>query len=68
MIAVPATVRLGAIHSVLCGGVAAHSLASRIEDATPKVTVSADAGSRGGEVIPTKACRFGRRCGVVEAR
>ena len=30
------------------------SLASRIEDATPKVIVSADAGSRGGKVVPYK--------------
>ncbi len=54
VIAMLATVRLGAIHSVVFGGIAAHSLASRIEDATPKVIVSADAGSRGGKVIPYK--------------
>ena len=36
------------------GGFASHSLASRIEDATPKVVVSADAGSRGGKVVPYK--------------
>jgi propionyl-CoA synthetase len=54
VIAMLATVRLGAIHSVVFGGFAAHSLASRIEDATPKVIVSADAGSRGGKVIPYK--------------
>ena len=54
VIAMLATVRLGAIHSVVFGGFAAHSLASRIEDATPKVVVSADAGSRGGKVIPYK--------------
>ncbi|MBH1987979.1 MAG: propionate--CoA ligase [Burkholderiales bacterium] len=54
VIAMLATVRLGAIHSVVFGGFAAHSLASRIDDATPKVIVSADAGSRGGKVIPYK--------------
>ncbi len=49
-----ATVRLGAIHSVVFGGFASHALASRIDDATPSVIVTADAGSRGGKVIPYK--------------
>ncbi|MCH2242480.1 MAG: propionate--CoA ligase [Aquabacterium sp.] len=49
-----ACARLGAIHSVVFGGFASSSLASRIEDAAPKVVVSADAGSRGGKVIPYK--------------
>ncbi len=49
-----ACVRIGAIHSVVFGGFAAVSLASRIDDATPKVVVSADAGSRGGKVIEYK--------------
>ncbi|NML15374.1 propionate--CoA ligase [Azohydromonas caseinilytica] len=49
-----ACVRLGAIHSVVFGGFASHSLASRIDDAAPVVVVSADAGSRGGKVIPYK--------------
>ena len=54
VIAMLATVRLGAIHSVVFGGFASHSLASRIDDARPKVVVSADAGSRGGKVIAYK--------------
>ena len=49
-----ATVRLGAIHSVVFGGFAAHSLATRIEDAQPKVMLIADAGIRGGKVVPYK--------------
>lgn len=49
-----ACVRLGAIHSVVFGGFAAGSLASRIDDAQPKVIVSADAGSRGGRIVPYK--------------
>ena len=49
-----ACVRLGAIHSVVFGGFASASLASRIEDAQPKVIVSADAGSRGGRVVAYK--------------
>jgi propionyl-CoA synthetase len=49
-----ATVRLGAIHSVVFGGFAPQSLATRIDDARPKVMVIADAGMRGGKVIPYK--------------
>src|SRR3954468_6987795 len=49
-----ACARIGAIHSVVFGGFASVSLASRIEDATPKVIVSADAGSRGGKVTAYK--------------
>ena len=47
-----ACTRIGAIHSVVFGGFASGSLASRIEDAEPKVVVSADAGSRSGKVVP----------------
>jgi len=49
-----ACARLGAIHSVVFGGFAAVSLASRIDNAAPKVIVSADAGSRGGKVVEYK--------------
>ncbi|HEY0884758.1 MAG TPA: AMP-binding protein, partial [Ramlibacter sp.] len=49
-----ACARIGAIHSVVFGGFASVSLASRIEDATPKVIISADAGSRGGKVVAYK--------------
>ena len=49
-----ASVRIGAIHSVVFGGFASHSLASRIDDASPKVMVTADAGMRMGKVIPYK--------------
>ncbi|WP_313561676.1 propionate--CoA ligase [Diaphorobacter nitroreducens] len=49
-----ACARIGAIHSVVFGGFASSSLASRIEDAEPTVIVSADAGSRGGKVVPYK--------------
>ncbi|WP_291588715.1 propionate--CoA ligase [Comamonas sp. UBA7528] len=49
-----ASVRLGAIHSVVFGGFASGSLASRIDDAQPKVIVSTDAGSRGGRVVAYK--------------
>jgi propionyl-CoA synthetase len=49
-----ACVRIGALHSVVFGGFASGSLASRIEDAEPVAVVSADAGSRGGKVVPYK--------------
>ena len=49
-----ATVRLGAIHSVVFGGFASASLATRIDDAQPKVIFTADAGMRGGKHIPYK--------------
>jgi propionyl-CoA synthetase len=49
-----ASVRLGAIHSVVFGGFAPASLAMRIDDARPKVMMTSDAGMRGGRVIPYK--------------
>ncbi len=49
-----ACARIGAVHCVVFGGFASGSLASRIEDATPKVIVSADAGSRAGKVLAYK--------------
>ena len=60
-----ACVRIGAIHSVVFGGFAAASLATRIDDARPKVMITADAGMRGGKPVPYKhlvdeACRIAR--------
>ena len=52
--AILACARIGAIHSVVFGGFASHSLASRIDDAKPKLIISADAGSRVGKVVPYK--------------
>jgi propionyl-CoA synthetase len=49
-----ATVRIGAIHSVVFGGFAAASLAARIDDARPKVMMTSDAGMRMGKMIPLK--------------
>jgi propionyl-CoA synthetase len=53
-VAMLACARIGAIHSVVFGGFASHSLASRIDDARPKVVVSADAGMRAGKVVQYK--------------
>jgi len=49
-----ACTRIGALHSVVFGGFASGSLASRIDDAEPVVIVSADAGSRSGKVMAYK--------------
>ena len=46
-----ACARIGAVHSVVFGGFAAASLATRIDDARPAVMVTADAGMRGGRAI-----------------
>ena len=54
LVAMLACARIGAIHSVVFGGFAAHELASRIDDAGPKVIVSASCGIEGGRVIPYK--------------
>ncbi len=50
-----ACARIGAIHSVVFGGFAAASLAARIDDARPKLMVTADGGSRMGKVVTYKA-------------
>ncbi len=49
-----ACARIGAVHSVVFGGFAAGSLATRIDGAKPKLIISADAGSRAGKVIAYK--------------
>ena len=49
-----ACARIGAIHSVVFGGFAAGSLATRIDDAKPVLMISADAGMRGGKAVPYK--------------
>jgi propionyl-CoA synthetase len=49
-----ACARIGAIHSVVFGGFAANELATRIEDARPKVILSASCGIEGTRVIPYK--------------
>ncbi|MDD1654350.1 MAG: AMP-binding protein, partial [Methanomicrobiales archaeon] len=49
-----ACARIGAIHSVVFGGFAAPELASRIQDARPKVILSASCGIEVNRVIPYK--------------
>lgn len=52
--AILACARIGAIHSVVFGGFASGSLATRIDDAKPVLVVSSDAGMRGGKPVPYK--------------
>ncbi len=49
-----ACARIGAIHSVVFGGFAAKELATRIDDAKPKIILSASCGIEGTRVIPYK--------------
>tara|TARA_R110002167_G_scaffold26148_5_gene90134 strand:- start:6095 stop:7984 length:1890 start_codon:yes stop_codon:yes gene_type:complete len=53
-VAMLATARLGAIHSVVFGGFAPNELAVRIDDAEPKVVVTASCGIEIAKVIPYK--------------
>jgi propionyl-CoA synthetase len=53
-IAMLACARLGAVHSVVFGGFAANELATRINDAKPKVMISASCGIEVKRVIPYK--------------
>ena len=53
-IAMLACARIGAIHSVVFGGFAAKELATRINDAKPKLIVSASCGIEGKRVIEYK--------------
>ena len=54
VIAMLAVARLGGIHSVVFGGFASHELAIRINDAQPKVIVTASCGIEPGRVVPYK--------------
>lgn len=49
-----ACARLGAVHSVVFGGFAAHELATRIDDCAAKVVISASCGLEPGRVVPYK--------------
>ncbi len=54
VIAMLACARLGAVHSVVFGGFAAHELATRIDDARPRVIVSASCGIEPSRVVEYK--------------
>ncbi len=54
LIAMLACARLGAVHSVVFGGFASNELAVRIDDASPKVIVSASCGVEPSRIVPYK--------------
>jgi propionyl-CoA synthetase len=54
LIAMLACARVGVVHSVVFGGFASHELASRINDAQPKLIVSASCGAEAGRVLAYK--------------
>ncbi len=54
-VAMLASARLGAVHTIVFGGFSPESLASRIEDCGSKIVITADEGLRGGKRVPLKA-------------
>ena len=52
-----ACARIGAVHSVVFGGFSPDSLADRIRDCGSKLVITADAGLRGGKMVPLKGKR-----------
>ncbi|HVV40020.1 MAG TPA: propionyl-CoA synthetase [Nitrobacter sp.] len=54
MVAMLACARIGAVHSVVFGGFAAKELATRIDDAKPKLVLSASCGIEPGRVVAYK--------------
>src|SRR5215469_12055726 len=54
VVAMLACARIGAVHSVVFGGFAAKELATRIEDATPKLILSASCGVEPGRIVQYK--------------
>jgi propionyl-CoA synthetase len=54
LVAMLGCARIGAVHSVVFGGFAAHELAARIDDAKPKLVVSASCGIEVARVVPYK--------------
>jgi len=54
VVAMLACARLGAVHSVVFGGFAANELATRIDDAKPKVILSASCGLEPGRIVRYK--------------
>ncbi len=54
LVAMLACARIGAVHSVVFGGFAARELAARIDDAAPRVVLSASCGIEPSRVVPYK--------------
>ena len=54
IVAMLACARIGAVHSVVFGGFAAKELATRIDDAEPKVVLTASCGIEPGRIVEYK--------------
>jgi acetyl-CoA synthetase len=54
-VAMLACARIGAVHSVVFGGFSPEALSGRIEDCGSRFVITADAGVRGGKLVPLKA-------------
>ena len=54
-VAMLACTRIGAIHSIVFGGFSPEALAGRIQDCDSSLVITADAGMRGGKLVPLKA-------------
>jgi acetyl-CoA synthetase len=54
-VAMLACARIGAIHSIVFGGFSPDALSGRIEDCQSTLVITADAGRRGGKLVPLKA-------------
>ncbi len=67
-IAMLASARIGAVHSVVFGGFSATALADRIADAKAKILITADGGYRRGKIVPLKetADAAMKNCPTVE--
>ncbi|NBE80226.1 propionyl-CoA synthetase [Micromonospora rubida] len=52
VVAMLACARIGAVHSVVFGGFAAHELAARVDDARPKVVVATSCGIEVDRIVP----------------
>ena len=54
-VAMLACARIGAVHTVVFGGFAPHSIADRVGDSQSRLIITADEGRRGGKTVPLKA-------------
>ena len=68
VMAMLATAKIGAVHSVVYGGFSVESLAERIDNSESRVLITADGGYLRGKIVPLKeiADEALQRCGIVE--
>jgi acetyl-CoA synthetase len=68
VMAMLATAKIGAVHSVVYGGFSVEALGERIEDSRSRILITADGGYLRGKIVPLKAIADEalQRCGTVE--